>query len=275
MKTLQTLIHEPFLHFVVLGGVLYGLYSWFYPTQSAEKIVIAQQDIQRISSIYQQQFGVLPSQTQLDKLIENHIREEIYWREGLSLGLDAGDEIVRRRVAQKFSFLQEDLLTPQPPGERQLTHYYQANRERYLEPARVSFSHLYLENGTPFQRLSEIQSQLETLGEDGVGKIGKRFPGKTRYVHLDANDIAKIFGRTPFVGRVMNAPVGQWSGPVESGFGSHFIYISDRTEARLPQLETVRKKVLADYLADQLETSSANAYAQLLEKYQVSVEGAL
>ena len=37
-------------------------------------------------------------------MVENKIREEVLYREGLAMGLDKDDTIVKRRMAQKCSF---------------------------------------------------------------------------------------------------------------------------------------------------------------------------
>ena len=41
------------------------------------------------------------------RLIENKVREEILYREALALGLDKGDNIVKRRLVQKMEFVHE------------------------------------------------------------------------------------------------------------------------------------------------------------------------
>ena len=38
-------------------------------------------------------------------LVEDFIREEVYYREALALGLDRDDTVIRRRLRQKMEFL--------------------------------------------------------------------------------------------------------------------------------------------------------------------------
>ena len=46
----------------------------------------------------------------LDGLIAEYIRNEVYYREALAMGLDRDDLIVRRRMRQKVEFLTEERL---------------------------------------------------------------------------------------------------------------------------------------------------------------------
>lgn len=43
------------------------------------------------------------------ELIEDHIRDEVFYREGRAAGLDRDDVIIRRRVRQKMEFLADDM----------------------------------------------------------------------------------------------------------------------------------------------------------------------
>jgi hypothetical protein len=56
-----------------------------------------------------------PTQPELDGLVEEFVREEIYYREALAMGLDRDDTIVRRRMRQKLEFLSDDLAPVTEP----------------------------------------------------------------------------------------------------------------------------------------------------------------
>ena len=42
-------------------------------------------------------------------------------------------------------------------------------------------------------------------------------------------EIAKQFG-DKFVAKLADVPIGQWFGPVESGYGMHLVFVEERTE---------------------------------------------
>ena len=59
-----------------------------------------------------------PSEQELQGLIEDYIRDEVFYREGRAAGLDRDDVIIRRRVRQKMEFLAEDMSVPEPNDEQ-------------------------------------------------------------------------------------------------------------------------------------------------------------
>jgi hypothetical protein len=59
------------------------------------------------------------------------------------MGLDKDDEIIRRRLAQKFDFMQTDLTEIPTPSEEDLEQFYKNNPALFRSEATVSFSHIY------------------------------------------------------------------------------------------------------------------------------------
>lgn len=276
MNRLKMLIRDPLIHFLILGALLYAAIALPGGDSDREKIVINDGEIDRIKSIYRQQFGLPPSTAQLEQLVEKHIREEIYWREGIALSLHRNDEIVRRRVAQKYAFLQEDLAAPSNPAPAELASYFEKHRDRYTEPARVSFSHVFIARnrgeGDRHVRLDNIRSRLEGNPATTSIDVGDRFPGQREIVQLNRRELIRMFGDTPIVRAAFNAPSHQWAGPFSSGFGDHFIRVARRTAERSPPLEEVRDRVLADYRSLRRRDLEQQRYARLRDKYEVLLE---
>ena len=59
------------------------------------------------------------------------------------MGLDRDDLIVRRRVAQKLTFVVQDTSDLAQPTDQDLRLIYEANPNRFQTPARVSFPQIY------------------------------------------------------------------------------------------------------------------------------------
>ena len=76
-------------------------------------------------------------------MVEDYVKDEIYFRESKRLGLDVDDAIIRRRLVQKLTFLTEDIVENQPVDEETLKSYFEQNKEDYRIPARFSFSHRF------------------------------------------------------------------------------------------------------------------------------------
>ena len=76
-------------------------------------------------------------------MVEDKIREEVLYREGLAMGLDKDDTIVKRRMAQKMQFLAEDVAAAHEPSTDELKAWFDKNSQKFALPSRYSFRHLY------------------------------------------------------------------------------------------------------------------------------------
>ncbi len=95
----QRVLSEPILHFVVLGGIVFGLDSYFSyqrGDQFTVKVDQTQQDL--LGALYKVGRGHDPEPQELNELIARWVDGEILYREGLALGLDRGDPGIRERV---------------------------------------------------------------------------------------------------------------------------------------------------------------------------------
>ena len=98
------------LHFLVLGAALFGLFSMVgkKDAEAPAKIVISESRVANLADRFARTWRRPPTEQELQGLVEDYIREEIFYREGRVAGLDRDDVIIRRRVRQKMEFLAED-----------------------------------------------------------------------------------------------------------------------------------------------------------------------
>ncbi|MEE4282614.1 MAG: hypothetical protein V2I41_11775 [Pseudomonadales bacterium] len=101
----MTWYKDPLLFFLLIGAAIYALSLWALGEDEAYQIVVGKQDLQRLNDQWSMQMRRPPSEQELAGLVEQFIKEEIYYREAMRLGLDANDTIVRRRMVQKLTFL--------------------------------------------------------------------------------------------------------------------------------------------------------------------------
>ncbi|MPY22523.1 peptidyl-prolyl cis-trans isomerase [Shewanella psychropiezotolerans] len=269
-------IRDPFAHFILIGAALFGLYALVNDEELApNRIIISEADIQRTANQWQQKWHRPPSESELLKVIERQIREEIYYREALALGLGQEDPIIRRRLAEKMEFIANDLLVPSDPSDEELAAYLAANPDKFVSPVRLSFSHIfYSADNVNSASQSNQETLLTHLNQSAEPKaysgLGDSFNGKQHYEQIADYQIARIFGRR-FEEQLIALPVGQWLGPIESGYGQHLVRIDDRIDAKLPPLTDIHDKVLPYWLAQQQERSNDSLYAKLKENYQIVI----
>ena len=108
---------EPLSHFLAFGILIFIVAHALEARSQRYRIDVSPAQVTRIVNSYAQQYGAAPDPAQVRTMVDNYIREEIYLREGLALGLDQDDEIVRRRIAQKYDFLQQDVAVPRLPAK--------------------------------------------------------------------------------------------------------------------------------------------------------------
>ena len=103
------LLREPLLHFLVLGAALFGLFSMVEKkgAEAPTKIVISASHVANLADRFARTWRRPPTQQELQGLVEDYIRDEIFYREGRAAGLDRDDTVIRRRVRQKMELLAE------------------------------------------------------------------------------------------------------------------------------------------------------------------------
>jgi len=82
-------------------------------------------DIERLKKAYQQNWSTAPDSASLAKLVEEEVKAEVFYREALRMQLDHNDEIIRRRLKQKYEFLVKDLADSQQPTLEELKRFYE------------------------------------------------------------------------------------------------------------------------------------------------------
>ncbi len=266
------LIAEPFVHFVVLGALIFAAYAFWgaAPGSAALRIEVTQADQERLRALATQQWGKPPDAAQMQALIDNHVREEVLYREALAAGLERDDVIVRRRLAQKMEFL---LSAQRPqPSEAQLRDYFSSHSQQFANPAVINFDTVYF---NPKPRGNAAQRDAQTalaLARKGQAPAGDAFMLGTQFRASSQAQLERDFG-ADFVRSVWDLPLGQWSGPVPSVHGLHLVRVTARQPAQTPPFEQVRERVLAEWRNAATDPLSQAAYQRLRERYQVHVSG--
>jgi len=271
-------LREPLVHFLALGASLFLLFSWVGDSGdsvSGEVMVTAGQ-IEIMVEGFSRTWQRPPTAEEITGLIDDYIREEIYYREALAMGLDRDDTIIRRRLRQKMEFFTDDLLAAIDPGEDELRGYLANNLEKFRVASRVSFEHIYLNSDRRgVESASDAESLLERLqqGEAGqdVSTLGDSLPLPREYSNAPIDRVGSRFGGE-FAARLVELPVGQWTGPVESGFGLHLVFISEREDGEVPPFEDVREIVEREWRAEEREVAKESFYQTLRQRYSVVVE---
>jgi hypothetical protein len=268
------------LHFVLVGALLFAVDGVLRePAAPSDRTIrITEAEIDRLRAQWTKQYQRQPAPAEMQRLVDARVREEVLYREALAMGLDQDDGIVRRRLAQKLEFLIEDLVAARAPTDAELGAFFEARRESYRLPARVSFSHVYF---SPDRRgrAAERDAQLvlaglrrETLPAAAADR-GDGFMMGGSYRQQSADDIEEVFG-SEFAAALLALEPGDWAGPIASAYGWHLVRIEARNEARLPKLDEVLDQVRHDWSYEQRRQANEAVFERLLARYELAVEDA-
>ena len=278
MRQSGWLLHEPLVHFIVLGAMLFALFALASRPGATPpgRIVVTQGRIAHLSAGFEATRRRAPSAEELQGLIRNYIREEVYYREALAMGLDRDDAVIRRRLQQKLEFVSEDVASLADAADADLEALMRAHPERFRTEQRVSFRHVYLDPrrhpGTLARDGARLLARLKNAGTTAeVSELGDAFLLDNRFDAVPASEVAKLFGEK-FAAALSDVPLAEWQGPIESGYGQHFVLVSKRTEPRLPALDEVRENVRREWASLERRKADEQFYQELLARYEVVVE---
>ena len=276
----QQFWREPLIHFFILGLAIFGLHAVL--DRKPESIVndpylveVSSADIEWIRTIFNKQMGRGPTVQDLRGQVNQFIREQILSREAVSMGLDEGDIVVRRRLAQKMEFLFKDLSAMTEPTEDELRKYFFENRWKYETPPRVTFTQVYFSIDS--RGVEEaIQAARALIKEGGdpyrvstFGDASILSPGCTQ---CSVRKIRSRFG-TDFAEAIKNMKPGSWYGPVKSTYGIHAVYIHDRQDTKLPNYREIIDRIKNDWMSAKREENTRRVYDEIRSRYRVLVEG--
>lgn len=271
-------LKEPLLHFLLIGAGLFMLYGWQSDDDELrpDQIVFTEAKIDQLINLWERKWQRLPTRQELQGMIEQQIREEVLYREALAIGLDKNDQVVRRRMSQKMEFISNDLASLAEPEDEQLQAYLDKHPEKFVIPGQISFSQIYLDVSQHGEQVyANVEKIIEELSNSPVdvdiSVLGDSFMGG--YVFNNETDfgVSRLFGRA-FTQAIFELPVGQWAGPVESGYGLHVVRVDSRTDSRKPSLEQVRDRVRVEWVAQQQRETNDMLYSELRKRYEITIE---
>lgn len=276
---LARVLRDPLTHFVVAGGLLFAAWSAFAPEaqQAADpmRIELTVDDMKQLALVQLAQGLPLPDRDTLRSLGEQRATQRILAREAAAFGLDRDDEIIERRLAQKMDFLLADLAQLEPPDRDALAAWYTAHADRFTQPPRASFRHVYF---SPDGRGDAAASAAAALPEvsglpidsPALAAVGDRFMFQDFYGERTPEQVGKDFG-PDFAAALFALQPGAWAGPVRSGYGWHLVRIDTLVPARVPALDEIEADVRAVWTNERYGEIRKRAEDDMRSRYTVVI----
>jgi len=272
------LLREPLVHFLILGAALFLASSLMnnHASGDTKKIIISKGQIEHLEDSFVRANQRQPSDQELDGLIQDYVRGEVYYREALALGLDREDAPIRQRLRTKMEFISEDIAAQVEPSDDQLRTYLKNHADKFRVEQHLTFRQVYLSpdrhGNHVAQDARQILAKLDQAGEKAdLSQMGDAFLLDPKCDDVSSSDVAVNFG-DKFAAALQNLPIGKWQGPIESGLGVHLVFVSKRTEAHIPELDQVRPAVRREWANDYRVEANEKFYESLLKRYSVTFE---
>ena len=273
MQLLSRLAREPLVHFVLIGVVVFAAYAFLVDGDEAEtrdRIVVTEGRVLQLAQIFAKTWQRPPTPQELRGLLDAYIKEEVYYREAVKLGLDRDDTLIRRRMQQKMEFLSEPDEEALTADDAALQAYLDDNKKNYRVDPELAFEQVFINpkssNGDPEKRAEEILKAAKA-GEDPAELGDPTLLPKTmplsplRVIQREfGDDVAEL---------VSDAPEGKWIGPIQSPYGLHLVRVNQREDGYDPKLDEVRDAVLRDWRNLKRQAFQTDAYDKLRAKYEV------
>ncbi len=274
----RRLPREPLLHFLLLGAALFIAYAYLRKGKEASsrgpQIVVSAGKIEQLAAIFTRTWQRPPSQQEVEELINDYIREEAAYREGVAMGLDQNDTIIRRRVRQKLDFVAEDLASQLQPTDEDLATYLQTHADDFRVAPRLSFRQVFFDPEKHGDGLGKIVNDSIATLQDAPSvdaqEMGDRTLLEFRYENVSQRDVGSLFGEH-FASEIFKIEPGKWQGPKASAYGAHAVIVDDFDPGRQRQLEEVRDAVQREWDHARRAELTEKFYQELLEKYDVII----
>ncbi|MCC6202027.1 MAG: peptidyl-prolyl cis-trans isomerase [Gammaproteobacteria bacterium] len=254
--------------FLLAGAALFALSR--LAANDAERddrrIVIDAALVAHLAALHRAQFGIDPDDATRERLISDHVRDEVLYREALARGLERDDDIVRRRLIQKLEYVLASDAELALPTAATLHAYYAAHRSDYLSPGRVTFDQRYFSTDRPDAAGRAAAALTVAQGTGDVG--GDPLPLAARYEAVTRVQARQVFGDSPFVAALFTAPPGTWTGPIASGYGLHLLRVTARTEDAPRPFAEVEADVRDAWLRAAREQAVNRAVAALIARHR-------
>lgn len=269
---MRKILKEPLFHFLLLGALIFALYGIVNrKTDDERTILIDDFDMNNIIASWEMQWKRLPTDEELKNLVQQNIKQEIFYQEALKMNLDHNDEIIKRRLSQKMQFLSNDLAAMNEPSDEDIQKYYDLHFTAYLSPYKFSFYQIVFNQDNrndPLGDAEAFMSQINNLSIEEVKTKGDALPFPFFFENIDADDLNRQLGND-FSKSLEQVEKGSWTGPVQSGFGYHLIYLTDKTGPQIPEIESIKDDLLRDMEYDNQKQLNDLIFKELKKNYSI------
>lgn len=274
---IRRLLKEPLAHFLVLALAIFALYGALDRSDEprADEIVVTGAKIEQLAGLFAKTWQRPPTASEIKDLIDDHVKEEILYREAIALGLDKDDTVIRRRLRLKMEFLSQAQAENATPSEAELEAFLKSNPNRFQIDPTLAFRQVYFSPERRGETIEqEVASVLETLRarpDTNPSMLGDPTTLPTELPLTRRASIGQIFGGA-FAEAIARTPSGAWTGPLKSSFGLHLVHVDESKPGRPAALPEVRAGVAQEWANERRREAEEAQLAERLKRHRVRIE---
>ncbi len=277
VHAMKKLIREPLVHFLLLGAALFGVYAALNKDKPASRGGDRRHERPDRKSCHRLHEGLATTATRIgvEGADRYHVKEEILSREAMKLGLDQNDTVIRRRLQQKMEFIAEDFAAASEPTDTELADYLAKHPDQFAQEQRFTFRQVFL---NPEKRGDQLEADTAALlaklkqhADADISALGDSLLLPHEFTGESQHAVASQFGQE-FAAALAKLKTGEWSGPIQSGYGAHLVLVTQRTEGRLAALDEVRDQVKRELMNTRRLEANQRFLDNLLAKYRVTIQ---
>ncbi|KAF0173531.1 MAG: hypothetical protein FD124_2211 [Alphaproteobacteria bacterium] len=240
---------EPLAHFALIGALIFAATA-VADDLHRPAVRLNEGDVAQLAAFWETQSGRRPTPEELRGIVAERVDEEILAQEALRLGLDRDDVIIRRRLAQKYAFVREDLAAIPEPDEARLRAYFADHAGLFATPGSMALRQIYFSAERRAGARAAAEAAMRTLQRTPEATVdGDVFILPLTYASISSIDLERDYG-APFAAALARAPEGAWTGPLQSAFGWHVVRVENRHAQAAPDFASAREAVRARWIEE-------------------------
>jgi hypothetical protein len=260
-------LREPLLHFLVLGGLVFGLDQLLIGRAADPyRIVVGSEVDSEAIETFEAARGRLPNTAERKALHQVWLDNEVLYREGLALGVDKGDTAIRERVIFKMLSVVDSNVKLPAIDDQIVRKWFEAHRDKYDEPQRYDFDEAALSGNSSEQAVRDFVNELNG-GLPGDAKAGLRvFKGRPH------SNLVQSYGPA-VTDTLVNSKPGEWRA-IETREGWRAMRLNAVIPAKPADYEVIRNVAVQDWTDATAAEQRSAAVRALAKKYKISYETA-
>ena len=273
---------KPLWHLVlfslILAAILLILFGIPLGGDRQNRIVIGNAALEQRLAAWQRTWQRMPTLEEAQRMMQQHTREEVLYREAVKRGLDQNNQAVRQALITQMQMLAESQVNEEELTDEAVEAYFALRRGQFRRPPEMTFVQIFLSTDRRGASAEEdarnLLARLEgkPLEKEVIRELGDPFLFAQDNQRLTPDEVANQFGEG-FSKSILGLEQGRWQGPIPSAYGLHLVFVEQKVEGYIPELKEVAAEVIEDMRYDARQAAEEQFYTELIRQYDIQYRG--